>query len=252
MERASLIYEFNPDSPLFARVAFDELEKNHPEKVIKIIEPKLEKFSDYPTPYFILGLAKAYLKEFDEAENYILKGASLLNSEESHNYYLAEIEKIKESLAAFSKGRKVSFSMPEVSEVKTEEIEVEEKPEKKPSKHRIVLLSEEEEDHISGREKEEKVETQDELDDLIKELRNAKMPPIEINLESDEAKVEKLKEDLFENPSIASETLGGIYLAQKNYQEALVVYEKLLETKPDKAGVYKKKISEIKESLKLK
>ena len=62
MERASLIYEFNPESPLFARVAFEELEKKSPEKAIEIIENNLDKINNYPTPYFIIGLAKAYLK----------------------------------------------------------------------------------------------------------------------------------------------------------------------------------------------
>jgi tetratricopeptide (TPR) repeat protein len=254
LKRASLIYEFNPESPLFTRVAFEELEKNHPEKAIEIIGAHLDRYVNYPTAYFIIGLAKAHLKEYEEAEKYVAKGSSILGCEATFNYYLAEIEKIKNSLARFSKGQKVNFNMPELSEIKTEEIEINEKPKKISSKKAIVFVPESDENNKPEPETiADNINSQAELDKFLSELKGAKLQPVDESSDQDKTeseKVNQLKEDLFQNPSIASETLGGIYFAQKSYKEALLVYEKLLETKPEKADTYNKKIKEIKDLIK--
>jgi len=59
MEKLALIYEFNNRSPLFAQVAAVEVEKNHIERALEILENGIKIFPDYPTPYFIQGKALA-------------------------------------------------------------------------------------------------------------------------------------------------------------------------------------------------
>jgi tetratricopeptide (TPR) repeat protein len=81
------IYELNNKSPLFVRIASDEMEKNHFEDAISILQNGIELYENYPTPYFLLG--KIFLKNGDivEAEECFQKGNSLLNCSKTLNYY---------------------------------------------------------------------------------------------------------------------------------------------------------------------
>lgn len=245
MERASLIYEFNNSSPLFVRVAYEELEKKRPEKAIEIIESNLSKYSNYPTAFIVLGLAKAHLKEFLEAENLITKGCEIIDCEDTLSFYLAEIDKIKASFTQFPQGKNISFEMPEISEIKAEEIAPEEKK-KKRMRHGIALEQGKKSKPIAVITENKNVDSQNAVDDFIAQLKKEK----KAETSKEEAdKIEKLKNDLYENPSIASETLAGIYFAQKSYHEAILVYEKLIEVRPDKTAFYNEKIDEIRKTL---
>ncbi|MCX7798511.1 MAG: hypothetical protein N2249_07800 [Melioribacter sp.] len=95
-EKIKLIYEFNPDSPLFARVASILLEENNITEAIKILEIGIKKFPDYPAPYFILAIAKAYCGEDNESLELIKKGCTLLNCDETKNYYINKVQRIIE------------------------------------------------------------------------------------------------------------------------------------------------------------
>jgi len=81
------IYELNNKTPLFVRIASDEMEKHHFEDAISILQNGIELYENYPTPYFLLG--KIFLKNGDivEAEECFQKGNSLLNCSKTLNFY---------------------------------------------------------------------------------------------------------------------------------------------------------------------
>lgn len=90
------IYELNPKSPLFTRIAFDMINNGEIENAISILEKGIELFENYPTPYFILG--KAFLKTGREADaaDLFQKGNSLLNDSSTHQFYSNLISRNKE------------------------------------------------------------------------------------------------------------------------------------------------------------
>jgi len=81
------IYELNNKSPLFVRIASDEMDKDHFEDAISILQNGIELYENYPTPYFLLG--KIFLRNGDivEAEECFQKGNSLLNCSKTLNFY---------------------------------------------------------------------------------------------------------------------------------------------------------------------
>ncbi len=93
-DKIKLIYEFNNESPLFARVAAAEMERANILDAINILESGLKVHPNYPTPHFILALANAYAGKEEEAKNSALQGSELLGSSETLDYYLAKIDKI--------------------------------------------------------------------------------------------------------------------------------------------------------------
>jgi len=81
------IFELNSKSPLFARVALDEIRKFNYDSALTILQNGIELFENYPTPYFLLG--KLYLEIGDkiEAEECFQKGNLLLGSSKTLEFY---------------------------------------------------------------------------------------------------------------------------------------------------------------------
>ncbi|MDH7604626.1 MAG: hypothetical protein QHH13_06985 [Melioribacter sp.] len=96
IDKIKLIYEFNPDSPLFARVAASIIEEGNIADAVKIIEKGLDKFPRYPSAYFILAIAKAYNGNETEALELVNRGNSFINSDETKEFYSTKIKKIVE------------------------------------------------------------------------------------------------------------------------------------------------------------
>lgn len=90
------IYELNPKSPLFARIAFDMLNNGEFENAISILEKGIEIFENYPTPYFIMGTAFLKVGREAEAADLFQKGNSLVNDSSTHNFYSKLISENKE------------------------------------------------------------------------------------------------------------------------------------------------------------
>ncbi len=80
---------------------------------------------------------------------------------------------------------------------------------------------------------------EDKLDDLAERLSKAK---ISTNIDSD-APMPRLKEF---SGKIVSETMAEIFLSQKNYAEAISIYNELMVLRPEKMEFYENKIEEIK------
>lgn len=212
-DKVKLIYEFNNDSPLFARVAEDELNNGNFEKAIAVLVKGLENFPDYATAYFLYGKALAYGGDYEKAKDTISKGSNFIDSEETKNFYLDEIKKIKEREDYLSKSRRVPFFGEEFED-------------------KIKEDTDSTDEKVDGN-----------LDNLAQKLEGAKIkfdPQSDDNYEFEEEPDEET-----DDQKIVSETLGGIYLSQGNYKEALKIYKKLLEQKPEKAEEFEKKINYI-------
>ncbi len=232
MDKIALIYEFNKNSPLFVKVAADELEKKNIDRAIKILEDGIQLYPDYPTASIMYARALAMVGEFDDAELMLRKGCELINSEETYNFYLKQFSELKEKDEQITESRRATF-VPENLD------EIDETTEGNSSEEEAVPQPE------------KQLPIEENLEQLAEELDNAKMPepePIVVNEEiledpEPEPEPEKLEKE------IVSETLAGIYFAQGNLEEALGIYEKLIEYQPEKADFFNKRVIEIKELL---
>jgi len=92
-----IIYEYNRNSPLFARIANWELENNNHEAAIEILKEGLRENPDFPTPYFILGRAYCKTGDFSKALKCFKKGSELIHSRENHQFYLRNHERMRSS-----------------------------------------------------------------------------------------------------------------------------------------------------------
>jgi len=90
----------------------------------------------------------------------------------------------------------------------------------------------------------EKKSLEDNLENLAEVISKAKIPPVDAN------KSNKNNEDFSSmGKQFISETLANIYFSQGNYNEALEIYQKLLEISPNKVEHLKEKIEETKKLM---
>ncbi|MEK6552537.1 MAG: hypothetical protein AABZ54_03710 [Bacteroidota bacterium] len=85
---------------------------------------------------------------------------------------------------------------------------------------------------------------EDKLDILAERLSKAKIIPKGMGESMPEFSIPEVK-----IKRIVSDTMAEIFLSQKNYQEAIFIYEELLEQKPEKADFYLQKIADLKSLL---
>lgn len=214
MDKFSLIYEFNPNSPLFAKVAETELEKKHIDKALSILEKGLETYPNYATAYIIYSQALAAVGDFEKAESVLKKGCDLIESKDTYKHYVGKLYSIKERHSLLEESKRTSFVPNNIDDIEDE-----------PSESPVNNF-------------------EDSLDDLAAKLDSAKIPA---NSHSDEiipgfTSEENIEE---EDEDIVSETVAGIYVAQGNYEKAIIVYNKLIKENPEKADFFKKQISEL-------
>lgn len=207
-DKIALIYEFNKQSPLFARVANAELNKGNIEYALKILSEGLELYPDYPTAHLVYAKALAFTGKKEDAVKEIKKASSLISDKKTEDYYLYQIEKISAESSAFRESRRTSF-FPESFE------QIEKEPEEK----EIV---------------------DDGLEQLAEELNSAKAIEPEVEEERPSSGF------VFTGGKpIISETLAGIYMAQGNLKDAKYVYEQLIVKEPAKEERLRKKLDEI-------
>jgi len=210
-DKIGLIYEFNNKSPLFARVADKCIKNNEVDLAISILENGIKLFPDYPTGYFILGIALANNGKINEARDLILAGDRLLKNDSAKEFYLKKIDDIAENESKIS-----------------------------PTKHSDFLDQESDvSDEIQNNTNEI------DLDELAAKISNAKKIKVDNNKVIDESAFNIN----YDSSIIASETLAEIYIEQGSFTEAIETYSKLIETRPEKKEIYEMKISEIKKRL---
>ena len=98
-EKIDLIYSYNKLSPLFARKAGYELDKKNLEDAIEILTKGLKNFPNYAAPFLLLGKALALKGDYTEAIENIKKGSDLIQSKKTYDFYLNEIENIKNKVS---------------------------------------------------------------------------------------------------------------------------------------------------------
>jgi tetratricopeptide (TPR) repeat protein len=98
-EKIDLIYSYNKLTPLFARKAGYELDKKNLEDAIEILTKGLKNYPNYAVPYLLLGKAYALKGDYAEAIENIKKGSDLIPSKKTYDFYLNEIENIKNKVS---------------------------------------------------------------------------------------------------------------------------------------------------------
>jgi tetratricopeptide (TPR) repeat protein len=111
-EKLKLIYEFNNNSPLFARVAYNLLNQGKILEALSILSGGISNYEKYPTPYFIIALANAYSGDADAARSAARKGAAILGSNEVLDYYIDKIDRIIKERNSITKSKSVDFNEP--------------------------------------------------------------------------------------------------------------------------------------------
>jgi len=214
-DKIKLIYEFNNNSPLFARVALSEVEHGSIPDAINILQNGIKLYPSYPAPYIVLALANAYSGNKDEALKYLSKGCELINSQDTFNHYNEKITTIIADRNSLSESLRPGFL--DDTDTISKEIKTESTPEND-------------------------VDIAEKLDILVEQLSKAKIIP---KPEGHSDETPKIPE--YTGKKIATETLAEIFINQKNYNGAISIYEELIRQKPEKTVTYLEKISEIKQ-----
>lgn len=104
-----LIYEFNNDSSLFARLAASEIENKNYHNAIEILEKGIKKFPSYPTANFIYAIALAYQGKISESIAVIKRTRNIFPCEETILYYVNKVNRIDRDQNSFAESSRVSF-----------------------------------------------------------------------------------------------------------------------------------------------
>ena len=220
-QKISLIYEYNNKSPLFARLAGIEIEKNNLDSAIDILAEGLKNYPEFSVAYFLLGKIHTLKGNYSQALSFIKKGSELIHSPKSFDYYFNEIDEIKKQRSFFNISRWAEYgndnnpANPDITQ----------------SKNYRTITDE---------------TTEETLAKLTKELEGASQSIKEAREKIEENRLKgNLNSDL-----IASETLAKIYTNQNEIQAAISVYKKLIMKNPEKEIYFNSKIEELKSLLK--
>lgn len=199
MDKLSLVYEFNKESPLLSYQASKELEIQNYAKALSLLNSAIEKYPHHATPDSLKSLALAYNNNFDDARNFLDLGHEILGVDSTFKYYSDQIIKIKKE----SEGILFDFD-DTVQDVLNES-----------------FLEPEDFDPLNDLEL---------IDEDFKDI-----TPVETQS--------------FEENSIVTETLAEIYASQSNFDEAIEIYEKLIELKPDLTEKFNNRITELNQAI---
>ncbi len=111
-EKIKLIYEFNSNSPLFARVASNIIDQGNILEAVSILEGGLKNYPDYPSAIFLLALAQAYSGNEIEARSLARKGAGIIQSDSVLDFYMDKISSIIKERNSLSITKKIDFDEP--------------------------------------------------------------------------------------------------------------------------------------------
>ena len=227
-KKVNLIYEYNRNSPLFVKIANSQIEDNNVDEAIEILRAGLKTYPEYPVAHILLGKAFAMKGNFGEALECYKKGSNIIQSEETYNFYVNELEEMKKQRSLFEASRDNSFfnSSKNLNE---------------PTNAPDAVIA----DSESKDEKELTVSIEERLAQLADQISKVKLTVSARNPD----KVSDFKDILSQDNMIVSETLAKIYVAQNEYDEAIKVYEKLIKKEPSKYEHYTEKIKEIRSKI---
>lgn len=228
--KVSLIYESNKKSPLFIRKADEEIRNNQIEKAVEILIAGLKVYSDYAAAHFLLGRAYSLLGQFNLALKSIKTGSVLINSSETYDYYLKEIDSARKQRSLFDSSSRTSFFSSELDQsqsvissevIKEEEIKIPEEPD--------TQL-----DDIDSR-----------LEEIARNITSARLNESSSGLNYEFNNID----NFVEQNMFVSETLAKIYVTQGEFREAIEVYQKLIKKTPSKQEYYLQRIIELQSQL---
>lgn len=219
-QKVSLIYEYNNKSPLFARVAENEIEKNNIEEAIKILTEGLINHPDFSVAYFLLSKAHTIKGNYGQALKFVKMGSELIHSPKTFDYYLREIDAVKKQRQLFNVSRWAD------------------------SANEKFLMANPEQ--VNNTEKENPTESIEEtLNKLTAEIEGTTQTVKEAKKKIEETKLKAFSNNDF----IVSETLAKIYITQGEFKEAIYVYKKLKQKNPEKENYFDSKIAELRAKL---
>ncbi|MCH7773030.1 MAG: tetratricopeptide repeat protein [Bacteroidetes bacterium] len=223
-KKVSLIYEYNRNSPLFVKMADSQIEDNNVDEAVEILKAGLKTYPEHPVAHLLLGKAFAMMGNYGKALEYFKKGSDIIQSDETYNYYVSELEKVKKQRSLFEASRGNSFfnssknlqkaaNVPDLFNAKSEAIS----------------------------EKELAVSIDERLAELADQISKVKLSASTGSTTTHTDFTDILSQDNM----IVSETLAKIYVAQNEYDEAIKVYEKLIKKEPSRHEHFTGKIKEI-------
>jgi tetratricopeptide (TPR) repeat protein len=209
-------------------MANSQIEENNVEEAIEILRAGIKTYPEYPVAHLLLGKAFAMMGNYGKALECFKKGSNIIQSEETFNFYVNELEKMKKQRSLFEASRGNSFFN------SSNKI-------KKPANAPDLLIAKSE----TKEEKELAVSIDDRLVQLADQISKVKLSASTGNSDT----ISDLKDILFQDNMIVSETLAKIYVAQNEYDEAIKVYEKLIKKEPARYEHYTEKIKKIRSRL---
>jgi tetratricopeptide (TPR) repeat protein len=227
-KKVSIIYEYNHNSPLFVKMADTQIEENNVDEAVKILRAGLNTYPEHPVAHLLLGKAFAKMGSYGKALESFKKGSDIIQSDETYNYYVSELEKIKKQRSLFEASRGKSFfnsSDNLQKEANAHEL-FNEKSETKQDKELAITID----------------ERLEELADQISKVKLSASTGSTVTHTD-------FKDILTQDSMIVSETLAKIYVAQNEYDEAIKVYEKLIKKEPARYEHFTDKIKEIRSRL---
>jgi len=212
--RAKLIFERDISSPLFLRIADSYLQSNNPEIAISILEEGLKNFPDHPLAFLLMGKANAMQNEIEIAEYFFKKSSKLLNTNRTYIYYKKEYNLPDKQPSPFDSSRGSVFI--------------------NSSEDMFLNIDEEVID------KSQPVEER--LEQIAQELMNKRLE------QNDNIPLSKEHQTQYspDKSKLATETMANIYLSQGQKNEAIKIYESLIDRNPGKKEYYLEKIRNIK------
>lgn len=212
--RAKLIYERDNSSPLFLRTADYYLQSNDPHSALSILEKGLKIFPDHPLAFILMGKVHVKLGELGLAKFFFKKSSELQNSNQTFIYYKNEFKLTDKQTSPFDSSRGSIFINSTDEDLLKE------------------LLLPAKTDSIEDR-----------LSQIAEELINKRIERTE-DLSFEEKNQKEYSPD---KSKLATETFANIYLSQGQKNEAIKIYELLLQRNPEKKDYYLEKIRVIRE-----
>ena len=213
--KARQIYETKKNSPLFLRVADSFLASNDANKAKKIIEEGLKYFPDHPLALILLGRANQLEGNNEHADELIQRASKILNSKETYKYYKSKLNLTDKRFSLFDLSRGSFF-------VKSADLNPNTEKSEEPAENKSK-------------------EVEDRLSEIADKMMNTRISKDE-NFPVPKSKENNYKPD---KSKLATETFANIFISQGQIDEAVRIFEALIERNPHKKEYYLEKIKEI-------